>query len=192
MPTMYPIGQMHGTYILAENEHGLYIIDQHAAQERINFEYFRNKMMNPKNEVQELLLPIHFEFTHAEQLKIEEAKDELEKVGVILEPFGGRTYIVKRHPTWFPKGQEEALIREIIDQVIELQKVDLQLLREDAAAMASCKASIKANQHLKKEEMFELLETLRKTIDPFTCPHGRPVIIHYTTYDMEKMFKRVM
>lgn len=192
VPTMYPIGQMHGTYILAENEHGLYIIDQHAAQERINFEYFRNKMMNPKNEVQELLLPIHFEFTHAEQLKIEEAKDELEKVGVILEPFGGRTYIVKRHPTWFPKGQEEALIREIIDQVIELQKVDLQLLREDAAAMASCKASIKANQHLKKEEMFELLETLRKTIDPFTCPHGRPVIIHYTTYDMEKMFKRVM
>lgn len=192
VPTLYPIGQMHGTYILAENEQGLYIIDQHAAQERINFEYYRQKLANPSNNLQELLLPIRFEFTHAEVLKIEEAKDELQKVGIFLEPFGGRTYVVKSHPTWFPKGEEETLIREIIDQVIERNKVDLQLLREDVAAMASCKASIKANQHLRKEEMFELLETLRNMIDPFTCPHGRPVMIHISSYDMQKLFKRVM
>lgn len=192
VPTLYPIGQMHGTYILAENEQGLYIIDQHAAQERINFEYYRQKLANPSNNLQELLLPIRFEFTHAEVLKIEEAKDELQKVGIFLEPFGGRTYVVKSHPTWFPKGEEETLIREIIDQVIEQNKVDLQLLREDVAAMASCKASIKANQHLRKEEMFELLETLRNMIDPFTCPHGRPVMIHISSYDMQKLFKRVM
>ncbi|WP_062197938.1 DNA mismatch repair endonuclease MutL [Massilibacterium senegalense] len=192
VPTLYPIGQMHGTYILAENEQGLYIIDQHAAQERINFEYYRQKLANPSNDSQELLLPIRFEFTHAEVLKIEEAKDELQKVGIFLEPFGGRTYVVKSHPTWFPRGEEETLIREIIDQVIEQNKVDLQLLREDVAAMASCKASIKANQHLRKEEMFELLETLRNMIDPFTCPHGRPVMIHISTYDMQKLFKRVM
>ncbi|MBD8068218.1 DNA mismatch repair endonuclease MutL [Bacillus sp. PS06] len=192
VPTLYPIGQMHGTYILAQNENGLYIIDQHAAQERIKYEFFREKVGEVINESQELLIPITFEYSKDESLIIDSHKEELQKVGVFLESFGHNSYIVRSHPQWFPKGDEKELIEEIIEQVLTVKKVDLKLLREEAAIMMSCKASIKANHHLRNDEIFSLLETLRTTSDPFTCPHGRPIIIHYSTYEMEKMFKRVM
>lgn len=192
VPTLYPIGQMQGTYILAQNENGLYIIDQHAAQERIKYEFYRKKVGEVSQEVQELLVPLTFEFSSAEAAILEENIDELKKVGVFLEPFGQGTYLVRSHPQWFPDGFEKETIEELVFQVIEERKADIAKLREDAAILMSCKRSIKANHHLRKDEMFALLESLRKTVDPFTCPHGRPIIIHFSTYDMEKMFKRVM
>jgi DNA mismatch repair protein MutL len=192
VPPLYPIGQMQGTYILAQNENGLYIIDQHAAQERIKYEFYREKVGEVTEEVQELLVPLTFEFSSAEAAIIEENIDQLKKVGVFLEPFGQGTYLVRSHPQWFPEGFEKETIEELVFQVIEEKKADVAKLREDAAILMSCKRSIKANHHLRKDEMFALLESLRKTVDPFTCPHGRPIIIHFSTYDMEKMFKRVM
>ncbi|MDQ0245775.1 DNA mismatch repair protein MutL [Bacillus fengqiuensis] len=192
VPPMYPIGQMHGTYILAQNENGLYIVDQHAAQERIKYEYFRDKLANVETEVQELLMPITLEYSLNEAMVVEEHKEELVKVGVFLEDFGHNSYIVRSHPQWFPKGEEQEIIEEMIQQVLTMKKVNLLKLREEAAIMMSCKASIKANHHLCTDEIFALLETLRKSSDPFTCPHGRPIIVHYSTYEMEKMFKRVM
>lgn len=192
VPPMYPIGQMHGTYILAQNEKGLYIIDQHAAQERIKYEYYREKVGQVAEEVQELLVPLTFSYSPDEAVIIDSYKHELAKVGVFLEDFGKNSYIIRSHPTWFPKGEEKEVIEEIIQQVLEEKKVDIQKLREDAAIMMSCKGSIKANQHLRNDEIFALLESLRKSSDPFTCPHGRPIIIHFSTYEMEKMFKRVM
>jgi DNA mismatch repair protein MutL len=192
VPPMYPIGQMHGTYILAQNERGLYIIDQHAAQERINYEYFREKVGQVDNKLQDLLVPLTFHYSSDEYIIIEEHKEELAKVGIFLEPFGHNSFIVRSHPQWFPKGMETEIIEEMIDQVLKYKKVDIHKLREEAAIMMSCKAAIKANQYLRNDEIFALLETLRKTSDPFTCPHGRPIIIHYSTYEMEKMFKRVM
>ncbi|HHY20964.1 MAG TPA: DNA mismatch repair endonuclease MutL [Bacilli bacterium] len=192
VPVMYPIGQMHGTYILAQNETGLYIVDQHAAQERILYEYYREKVGKVSTELQDLLIPLTFEFTQSELQTITEYREELEKVGIFLEPFGGQTFIVRAHPTWLPKGEEQATIRELIDQVLTMKKVDIKKLREEAAILMSCKAAIKANRHLRQDEIFALLESLRKSSDPFTCPHGRPIIIHMTTYEMEKLFKRVM
>ncbi|MGO4887695.1 DNA mismatch repair endonuclease MutL [Anaerobacillus sp. MEB173] len=192
IPVLYPIGQMHGTYILAQNDNGLYIIDQHAAQERIKYEYYREKVGQVNPQLQELLLPLTFEFTLAEKSYIEEHLKALEQVGIFLEEFGPQTFLVRSHPTWFPKGQEEETIKEMIDQVVASKKVDIKKLREDAAILMSCKASIKANRHLRHDEMFALLETLRTCSDPFTCPHGRPILLHFTTYEMEKMFKRVM
>ncbi|WP_453996788.1 DNA mismatch repair endonuclease MutL [Bacillus nitroreducens] len=192
VPVMYPIGQMHGTYILAQNEKGLYIIDQHAAQERIKYEYFREKVGENITDLQELLLPITLEYSTDECININAHKHELEQVGIFLEPFGHNSYIVRSHPQWFPKGDEKEVIEEIIEQVLNDKKIDIKKLREAAAIMMSCKASIKANHHLRNDEIFALLETLRKTSDPFTCPHGRPIIIHHSTYEMEKMFKRVM
>jgi DNA mismatch repair protein MutL len=192
VPPMYPIGQMHGTYILAQNEKGLYIIDQHAAQERIKYEYFRDKLANVEAEVQELLMPITLEYSANEWMIIEEHKEELAKVGVFLEPFGHNSYIVRSHPQWFPKGEEKEVIKEMIQQVLTMRKVNILKLREEAAIMMSCKGSIKANHHLREDEIFALLESLRNSSDPFTCPHGRPIIVHYSTYEMEKMFKRVM
>jgi len=192
VPPMYPIGQMHGTYILAQNEKGLYIIDQHAAQERIKYEYYREKVGQVSEEVQELLVPLTFTYSTDEAIIIESYKGELARVGVFLEDFGKNSYIVRSHPTWFPKGEEKEIIEDIIQQVLDEKKIDIKKLREDAAIMMSCKGSIKANQHLRSDEIFALLESLRKSSDPFTCPHGRPIIIHFSTYEMEKMFKRIM
>ncbi|KEP27762.1 DNA mismatch repair endonuclease MutL [Bacillus zhangzhouensis] len=192
VPVMYPIGQMHGTYILAQNEQGLYIVDQHAAQERIKYEYYREKVGEIEQEVQEMLVPLTFHYSKNDMLIIEEHKDILAKVGVFLEPFGSGSYIVRSHPQWFPKGEEAELIEEIIQQVLDEKRVDIKKLREEAAIMMSCKGSIKANRHLRHDEIKALLDELRQTKDPFTCPHGRPIIIHHSTYEMEKMFKRVM
>lgn len=192
VPPLYPIGQMHGTYIFAQNDKGLYIIDQHAAQERIKYEYFREKVGQVRSELQDMLVPLTFEYSTDEYMKIAEHKAELEAVGVFLEPFGHNSFIIRSHPQWFPKGEEKETIEEMIEQLLQMKKVDIKKLREEAAIMMSCKGSIKANRHLQKNEIQALLDELRKTSDPFTCPHGRPIIIHYSTYELEKMFKRVM
>lgn len=192
IPPMYPIGQMHGTYIFAQNDQGLYIIDQHAAQERIKYEYFKEKVGRVENELQEMLVPITLQFSTDQCIRINEYKHELEAVGVFLEEFGYNSYIVRSHPQWFPKGLEQEILEEMIEQLLNMKKVDIKKLREEAAILMSCKASIKANRHLRNDEIQALLDKLRQTNDPFTCPHGRPIIIHYSVYDMEKMFKRVM
>jgi DNA mismatch repair protein MutL len=192
VPPLYPIGQMHGTYIFAQNEQGLYIIDQHAAQERIKYEFFREMVGEVASELQELLVPMTFEYSTDEYVKIEEYRSELEGVGVFLEPFGYNSYIVKSHPQWFPSGEEKEIIEDMIQQLLSMKKVDIKKLREDAAIMMSCKGSIKANRHLRNDEIQALLDQLRLASDPFTCPHGRPIIIHTSVYELEKMFKRVM
>lgn len=192
MPKLYPIGQMHGTYIFAQNEDGLYIIDQHAAQERIKYEFFREKVAQTEHEVQECLVPITFEFTAKEYAIIEEYHDYLKKLGLDFEPFGQHSFIVRSHPTWFPKGKEKETIEDIVQQLLENNHVSIKKLREKLAIMMSCKKSIKANQYLRDDEIEALLEQLRLAEDPFTCPHGRPVIVHFSSYEMEKLFKRVM
>lgn len=192
IPKMYPIGQMHATYILAQNEEGLYIIDQHAAQERIKYEFFREKIGEVSRELQELLVPIVLEFSNDEYVRLTEQREKLEEVGVFMEPFGQNSFIIRAHPTWFPKGEEEETLREIVDEALHEPNISIHKLREDTAIMMSCKKSIKANHYLTMQDMEALLDTLREASDPFTCPHGRPVIIKYTTYELEKMFKRVM
>ncbi|MGV3466707.1 MAG: DNA mismatch repair endonuclease MutL [Heyndrickxia sp.] len=192
IPPLYPIGQMHGTYIFAQNDNGLYIIDQHAAQERIKYEYFREKVGRVEKQLQDLLVPITFEYSTDEYIKIQENLEELAFVGVFMEPFGHNSFIVRSHPVWFPKGEEKKTIEEMVEQLLSMKKVDVKKLREEAAIMMSCKDSIKANRHLRNDEIQALLDTLRLASDPFTCPHGRPIIIHYSVYEMEKMFKRVM
>src|SRR5699024_6137606 len=115
-----------------------------------------------------------------------------EAVGLYLEPFGGQTYAVKAHPNWFPRGEEAEIIRDMVAQIIQDGSIDIEKLREEVAILMSCKKSIKANHYLTMEDMVRLLDDLRKMNDPFTCPHGRPVIIHFTYYEIEKMFKRIM
>lgn len=125
LPPLYPIGQMHGTYIFAQNDNGLYMIDQHAAQERINYEYFRDKVGRVAQEVQELLVPYRIDLSLTEFLRVEEQLEELKKVGLFLEQFGHQSFIVRSHPTWFPKGQETEIIDEMMEQVVKLKKLIL-------------------------------------------------------------------
>jgi len=191
VPSMYPIGQLHGTYILAQNELGFYMIDQHAAQERIKYEHYKLKLGQPQNDIQHLLLPLTFEFTQEEVLFIERHMNDLQLAGLFLEPFGEKTFAVRAHPNWFPSGEEETIIRDMVEQIIQQGKINVESIREEVAILMACKHSIKANHYLKEEDMMRLLEDLRQTKDPFTCPHGRPVIVHLTNYEIEKMFKRI-
>jgi DNA mismatch repair protein MutL len=170
----------------------LYMIDQHAAQERLKYEYFREKVGQTEPELQELLIPMTFDFSADEWMKIEENKAALEEVGVFLEPFGDKSYIVRSHPVWFPKNEERDVIEEMIEEVLAMKKPDVKKIREEAAILMSCKGSIKANRHLRNDEIERLLRDLRESSDPFTCPHGRPITIHLSNYDIEKMFKRIM
>ena len=192
IPMMYPIGQLHGTYILAQNENGLYMIDQHAAQERIKYEYFRDKVGEVSQELQDMLVPITVQYSTDESIKLRENMELLQEVGIFLEDFGHNAFIIRSHPQWFPQGDEQEIAESIIDQLLQMKKVDIKKLREEAAILMSCKASIKANHHLRQDEIAALLEQLRYSSDPFTCPHGRPIIIHYSTREIEKMFKRIM
>ena len=192
VPYMEIVGQVHGTYIIAQNENGMFMIDQHAAQERIKYEYFREKIGEVTNEVQNLLIPLTFHFSKDEQMIIDQYKDELDKVGVHLEHFGGHDYIVNSYPVWFPKVEAEEIIKDMIELVLKHKSVDVKKIREDAAIMMSCKKSIKANHYLKNNEMADLIDQLREAEDPFTCPHGRPIIINFSNYELEKLFKRVM
>jgi DNA mismatch repair protein MutL len=192
VPRLYPIGQLHGTYILAQNEEGLYIIDQHAAQERIKYEFYREKVGETGHKAQELLFPITFDFTPSDYVVIAENQEILENLGLNFEAFGHHSFIVRSHPNWFPKGRERETIEAIVEELIDHQSVSIKKLREALAIMMSCKQSIKANRYLRQDEMEALLAQLIQAEDPFTCPHGRPVIVHFSTYEMEKLFKRVM
>lgn len=191
VPYMEVVGQVHGTYIVAQNDTGMYLIDQHAAQERIKYEYFRDKIGEVTNENQNLLIPLTFNFSKDEQLTIEQFRDELEKVGIFLEPFGGHDYIVNSYPVWFPPEEVEEIIKDLIEYVLAHKTMNIAKFREEAAIMMSCKKSIKANHYLTKEDMTSLINQLREMEDPFACPHGRPIIINFTNYELERLFKRV-
>ncbi|CAG7648417.1 DNA mismatch repair endonuclease MutL [Paenibacillus allorhizosphaerae] len=192
-PKLHPIGQMHGTYIVAQNVEGLFLIDQHAAHERINYEHYFDMFGKPAQASQELLVPLTLEYTSIEAVKLAEKLPQLEQAGVFLEPFGGSSFLVRAYPHWLPKGEEQALVEEMIEWLLsEKKQVDIAKLREKAAIMCSCKASIKANQKIGTLEIETLLDRLAACRNPYTCPHGRPIVVSFSTYELEKMFKRVM
>ncbi|SEK26278.1 DNA mismatch repair protein MutL [Carnobacterium iners] len=191
LPSLEYIGQMHGTYLFAQNEEGLYVLDQHAAQERIKYEYFRKKIGEVSTDLQELLVPIILDYPNSDTIKIKENQQALEDVGVHLELFGQNSFLLRSHPVWFDKGAEEQVVKELIDLLLEKGAVNIAKFREATAIMMSCKGSIKANHHLNDAEARSLLNDLAKTKNPYNCPHGRPVLIRFTNNDMEKMFKRI-
>lgn len=190
-PHLEYFGQMHGTYLFAQSDEGLYIVDQHAAQERIKYEYFREKIGEVSDDLQELLVPIVLDYPNNDAIKLKEQTKKLQEVGIHLEEFGANSFIVRAHPTWYPAGEEESIIREMIDMLLETGSVSVKKFREATAIMMSCKRSIKANHYLNEAQARILLADLAKCENPFNCPHGRPVLIHFTNSDMERMFKRI-
>lgn len=190
-PELEYIGQMHGTYLFAQNEKGLYIIDQHAAQERIKYEYYKEVISEQGTDLQELLVPVVLDYPTDEAIIIKENKDKLEEASVFLEDFGQNSFIIRNHPSWIIAGQVEDTIKEMVDFFLNSSSLSVSKFREAAAIMMSCKRSIKANHYLSSQESIQLLEDLRRTKNPYNCPHGRPVLVSFTTNDMEKMFKRI-
>lgn len=186
-----PVAQINLTYIICEDgEGGFYIIDQHAAMERVNYELFQEKMGLP-NFTRTPLIPIIIELTPKESLLLtNERLDILKKLGISLENFGGNTYRVNEIPTFEQGYDENIYIQNVIHQVLYDDKLDLNELRKDAIATMACKASLKANQALSIDDMYQIIRRLSKTTNPYNCPHGRPTMIHYTKYELEKLFKR--
>ena len=190
---LYPVGLAHGTYIIAENESGIYIIDQHAAQERVNYERNMAALRAKEVHITKLLFPITIELSGSEFLKVKNEEDHLRDLGFDIEEFGLNTFIIKGHPTWLREGYEEESIRRIIDLIVGgISKIDPVKFNEAVAITLACKMSIKANMHISHEAQEELLKELCACDNPYNCPHGRPTIIKFSNYDLERMFKRVM
>jgi DNA mismatch repair protein MutL len=191
LPLIYPVGLVHGTYIICQNEKGMYMIDQHAAKERINYELFKEKLNNPTKENIPMLLPLTIELSNDEYIILKENFDFLKNIGFEIEEFGINSIIIKAHPTWLTKDFEDIQIKKIIELVINKEKdFTLDKFNDHMSATLACKASIKANTDLSINEMEALISDLRKCKNPFNCPHGRPTIIYYSKYDLEKLFKR--
>lgn len=190
-PELEYIGQLHGTYLLTQNEEGLYFIDQHAAQERIKYEYYKKMLSEEADAMQELLVPIVLEYPSDEVMIISDNLEKLSAAGVVLESFGQNSFIVREHPTWMIAGQEKETIEEMIDFFLERKNLSVGMFREATAIMMSCKRSIKANHRLSDAEAISLIEQLPHCENPYNCPHGRPVLVKLTTRDLEKMFKRI-
>ncbi len=189
---MYPVGVVHATYIIAENEDGMYIIDQHAAAERINYEKYLEKLTTHDNTSIDLLIPIKLEFSNKDYIILKENMQILTDMGFVIEEFGINTLLIRSHPYWLPDYAQEEAIKKIIDIVIMTEDFDNYKFIDRIAATLACKMSIKANDRITLTDMEDLLERLRNTKNPFTCPHGRPTIITYSNYELEKLFKRVM
>ncbi len=186
---MIPRGIVYSTYIIAENADGMYIIDQHAAAERINYEKVLKSLKENVIPI-DLLIPIKIELAANEFLIIKNNLDILKEYGFIAEEFGMNTIIIRSHPNWIPEDIAEECIRKVVDIVITKESFDFDQFVWRMAATMACRMSVKANDYLSYEDQLWLLDTLRQCDNPFTCPHGRPTIITYTKYDLEKLFKR--
>ena len=192
MKKITPLALAHGTYIIGENEDGIFLIDQHAANERINYEYYLKELGKDTNTSVDLLVPIKIELSNNEYLSLKESINVLDEMGFTYDDFGFNTLIIRSHPSWIKKEYTNETIRKIIEVIIEHKDFNKEKFNERIAITLACKMSIKANEHISHEEMVVLLDRLRNTNNPFTCPHGRPTVITYTIYELEKMFKRVM
>ena len=191
LPYFEYVGQAFGTYLIFQNDKELYLMDQHAAAERINYEKYYEILGNKNQPTTELLLPIMISFTKSEVLFLEEHMDEFNGLGFVLEPMSNQDYVIRQIPLWANLDNAYDVIRKVFDLIINSRTVDVIYFRDAIAKQISCKASIKANKALNNDEINTLVSNLRKCKNPYTCPHGRPTIISFKQTELEKMFERI-
>jgi DNA mismatch repair protein MutL len=192
LSTLRPLGQIRNSFILAVNQDGLWIIDQHVAHERVLFERILQQRAAQKVESQRLLMPIVLQLTPAQQAIFAEIADELHHNGFEAEPFGARSVAVKVAPAGVDAAAVEHMLHEVLDQISrEEQSLNLEKVRSRIAASIACHAAIKVNMPLEQNKMDWLLAELSKTDHPMSCPHGRPVVLRYSVKDIQKAFKRI-
>lgn len=192
LPVMYYVGQLHGTYLLFQDESNFYIVDQHAAYERINYEKIKDSLNKEETIHYELLIPIKLNFPTSEALLVREKLSELRQIGVVIEDFGSGTFMVREVPIWFTKGMEKEFVEEIIFEFINNRKVNKSQFFDNLAVLLACKRSIKANQYLDKIHIEYLMEDLGKCEKPYSCPHGRPTIVKFSENEIQRWFKRIV
>ena len=189
---LYPCGLVMGTYIVCENESNMYLIDQHAAQERVNYERYLKYLKEESINTIDLLVPITIELTPSDYLKFMERKSILDNMGFGISEFGINTIIINSHPTWLLTGHEKESIEKLVDLLINDYNVDRIKFNDSIAKTLACKMSVKGNTRINMTEMQSIIDDLVLCDNPYNCPHGRPTIITFTSYEIEKMFKRVM
>ena len=190
--TLRPLGQIRNSFILAVNEDGLWIIDQHVAHERVLFEKVLRQREVQRVESQRLLMPLLIELTPAQQAIFSQIAEELAHNGFEAEPFGARSVAVKIAPAGVDASQIEHMLNEIFEQLTrEDQAINLEAVRTRIAASIACHAAIKVNMPLEQNKMEWLLAELAQTQHPMTCPHGRPVVLRYSMQDIQRAFKRI-
>jgi len=192
LSTLRPLGQIRNSFILAVNEDGLWIVDQHVAHERVLFERVLKQRAAKGVESQRLLMPIVLELSPAQLAVFAEIAEELQHNGFEAEPFGARSVAVKVAPAGVDAGAVEKMLHELLDQISrEEQSLNLEKIRGRIAASIACHAAIKVNMPLEQNKMEWLLAELAKTDHPMSCPHGRPVVLRYSVKDIQKAFKRI-
>ena len=190
LPDLKVLAQIFKTYILSEADNKLYLIDQHAAAERYNYEKLQRDFIDRKNYKKQMLIPMTFDLSIEEAAEIRNNFEKFTELGIDFEEFGDNSYVVREFPGWIEEDEE--MIKIIVEKVLNNNKITFNELRNDAIAMASCKMSIKANQILSEVEMNKVISDLYKCKNPVTCPHGRPIITKMEKKDLEKMFKRIV
>src|SRR3954468_17659662 len=192
LTTLKPLGQIRNSFILAVNEDGLWIVDQHVAHERVLFERVLKQRAAQKPESQRLLMPIVLELCPAQQAVFREISEELQHNGFEAEPFGARSVAVKVAPAGIEASAVDRMLHELLDQFSrEEQSLNLEKIRGRIAASIACHAAIKVNMPLERNKMDWLLAELAKTDCPMTCPHGRPIVLRYSMKDIQRAFKRI-
>ena len=191
LPDLKVLAQIFKTYILSEADNKLFLIDQHAAAERYNYEKLQREFIERKNYKKQMLIPLMFDFSVEEAAEVRNNLEKFEELGIVFEEFGDNSYVVREFPGWIEEDEEQ-MIKIIVEKVLRNNKITFNELRNDAIAMASCKMSIKANQVLTDVEMNKVISDLYECKNPFTCPHGRPIITKMEKKDLEKMFKRIV
>lgn len=191
IPYMEYVGSVFGTYLIFQNTDGMYLMDQHAAAERINYEKYYEILANPNQPTSSLLVPIMVSFTKQEALYVEQSLAEFNKIGFFLEQAGDTDYFIREVPLWAKLDDIEDIVYTILSNMIQSKKIDIMYFRDSIAKQISCKASIKANHHINLDEISALLKQLNQCKNPYTCPHGRPTIIKLSLTDIEKMFERI-
>lgn len=189
---LYPCGLVMGTYIVCENEDNMYLIDEHAAHERINYEKYLSYLEKEDITSTKLLIPITIELTSSDYIKFNERKNILENMGFKINDFGINTIVIKEHPTWLIEGKEKEAIEKLVDLLINDYNIDRIKFNDNISKTLACKMSVKGNTRISIQEMEQLVNDLVMCDNPYNCPHGRPTIITFTKYELEKMFKRVM
>lgn len=191
LPDLKVLAQIFKTYILSEADNKLFLIDQHAAAERYNYEKLQREFIERKNYKKQMLIPLMFDFSIEEAAEVRNNLEKFEELGIVFEEFGDNSYVVREFPGWIEEDEEQ-MIKIIVQKVLRNNNITFNELRNDAIAMASCKMSIKANQVLTDVEMNKVISDLYECKNPFTCPHGRPIITKMEKKDLEKMFKRIV
>ena len=183
------LGQIHKTFFVAETPGGLLLIDQHVVQERVLYEKFMKQLMNRNVSVQKLLKGGMIEVSAAEKVIINANLETLGEMGFNLEEFGGNTFILKTVPTLFGRMQAEDLLFSVLEKLKDGKNL-LEEIQEEIITRMACRASVKAGDSLTNFEMEKLLRELSKCNLPYTCPHGRAVLIKVPVDELEKKFRR--